>query len=96
MDKNYNVITFISKCIFLGKPRVANFFDMIKIATMFIRKTFRDSKIVERIRNYVLKCNLYLYFLILQKLLIFGEKILMSAELRGVSRVLYAFWIFFK
>ena len=34
-------------------------------------------------RNYVLKWNLYLYFLVLQKLLILGEKFLMSAELKG-------------
>ena len=58
MDKNYDVITFISKYFLLRRPRVANFAD-IKIATMFIKTTFKGSKKVKRIRNYVLKCNLY-------------------------------------
>ena len=39
-------------------PRVANFADIIKTATMFIKTTFKDSEKVKRIRNYVLKCNL--------------------------------------
>ena len=60
------VITFILKYLYfnLGRLRVANFADIIKIATMFIKTTFKDSKKLKRIRNYVLKCNLYLYFLI--------------------------------
>ena len=63
--------------------RVVNFADIIKIATMFIKTTFKDSKKVKRIRNYVLKCNLYLYFFIWQKLLICSEKMLISAELKA-------------
>ena len=47
--------------------------------------TFKESKKVKRIRNYVLTCNLYLHFLIQQNLLIFGEKILMPAELKDTS-----------
>ena len=62
---------------------VAIFADIIKIITRFIKKIFKDSRKVEKIRNYVPKCNLYLYFLISQNLLISGEKILVSAELRG-------------
>ena len=38
MDINYDVITFI-----LRRPRVATFAE-IKIATMFIKKIFKDSK----------------------------------------------------
>ena len=57
MDKSCDVITFILR------SRVANFAD-IKIATIFIRTTFKDSSKVKRNRNYALKCNLYLYFLI--------------------------------
>ena len=49
---------------------------------MFIKTTFKGSRKVKRIRNYVLKFNLYLFFLILQKLLIFGEKALMPAEFK--------------
>ena len=47
------------KNIILRRPRVVSFADIIKIATMFIKKTFKDSNEVKRIRNYVLKCNLY-------------------------------------
>ena len=46
----------------MRRRRVANFVDIIKIATMFIKPTMKDSKKVKRIRNYVLKWNLYLYF----------------------------------
>ena len=66
----------------LRRPRVDNFADIIKIATMFIKTTFKGSKRVKRIRNYALKCNLYLYFLIKQRLLISGEKMLILAELK--------------
>ena len=31
---------------------------------MFIKATFTDSKKVKIVRNYSLKCNLYMYFLI--------------------------------
>ena len=50
----------------LRRPR-ANFADIINIPTTFIKRTFKDSEKVKRIRNYVLKCNLYLYFLIISK-----------------------------
>ena len=49
---------------------------------MFIITIYKDSRKVKINRNYVFKCNLYLYFLIQQNLLIAGEKILMSAELK--------------
>ena len=48
----------------LRRFRVANFADIIKIMNIFIKTVFKDSKKVKRIRNYVPKCNLYLYFLI--------------------------------
>ena len=40
MDKNHDVIIFISK--YLTRPRVASFGNIIKIATMFIKTTFKD------------------------------------------------------
>ena len=43
----------------LRRPRVTNFADIIKIATVFLKTTFRDSQKIKIIRNYVLKCNLY-------------------------------------
>ena len=39
----------------LRRSRVANFAEIIKIATMFIKTTFRDSNKIKIIRNYVLK-----------------------------------------
>ena len=44
-------------------PRVATFADINKVLTMFINTIFKNSKKVKRIRNYVSKCNQYLYFL---------------------------------
>ena len=55
----------------------------MKIVTMFIKAIFEDSKTVKKIGNYLLKCNPFLYFLILQNLLISGEKMVISAERRG-------------
>ena len=48
----------------IRKAAVANLAEIIKIATIFIKTNFKDSEKVKRIRNYVLKWNLYLYFLI--------------------------------
>ena len=67
----------------LRRPGVANFGGIMKIVTVFIKKIFKDSKNVKRSRNYVQRCNLYLYFLIKQNLLISDEKMLISAELKG-------------
>ena len=81
MDRNYWPLfwnTFI-----LGRPGLADFADVIKIATTFIKTTLKDSKKIQRIRHYLFKCNLYLYFFISQELLISCEKMLMSAELKG-------------
>ena len=51
-------VTFI-----LRRPRVANFAYIIKIATIFIRTTFKDSNKFKVNRNYALKYNLYLFLL---------------------------------
>ena len=64
MDSNYDVTTFLSKNFILRRPGVAIFADIIKIVTMFIKTILKDSRKVRRIRNYVSKWNLYLYFLI--------------------------------
>ena len=44
MGRNYDITTFNGKYIFLRKYRVANFADIIKIATMLIKTTFEDLK----------------------------------------------------
>ena len=77
MDRNYDVITFLSIYLYLKRPRGAIFADIIKVITMFNKTVFadiikvitmfnktvlKDSKKVKR--NYALKCNLYVYFLI--------------------------------
>ena len=78
MHRNYGLINFT-----LRRCRVANMVDIIKVVNMFIKVTFQDSKKIKIIRNYVLKRNLYLYFLIEQNLLISIEQMLMLAELKG-------------
>ena len=43
MDANHNFITFILKIyIFLRRPRVPNFDNIIKITTTFIKTTLKD------------------------------------------------------
>ena len=64
MDRSYDAITFISKYLYFKKTVVANFAGIIKIVAMFIKTIFKDSRKIKRIRNYVSKCNLYLYFFI--------------------------------
>ena len=64
MDRNYDVITFFTKNLYFKKAGVTIFADIIKIVTMFIKTILKDSRKVRRIRNYVSKWNLYLYFLI--------------------------------
>ena len=45
---------FFQNTFILRRPGVANFPDIIKVATIFIKTTFKDSNIVQRIRNYML------------------------------------------
>ena len=40
MDINYDVITLFQNTFILSRLRLANFTDIIKIATMFIKKIF--------------------------------------------------------
>ena len=44
MDKNYDIITFISKFLYLQKALSSQFAGIITIATMFIKTIFKDSK----------------------------------------------------
>ena len=64
MGRNYDVIIFFQNIFVLRRAGVAIFADIIKIVTMFIKATLKDSRKVKRIRNDVSKWNLYLYFLI--------------------------------
>ena len=64
MDRNYDTVTFILKYPFFEKAWRGIFNDIIEIVTMFIKTTIKDLGKVKRVRNYVSKSNLYLYFLI--------------------------------
>ena len=61
-SSSWNSQRAVKKILKNRKPRVANFADIIKITTKFIKKTFKESNKVKQIREYVLKCNLYLHF----------------------------------
>ena len=53
MDINHDVITFISKYLYLRRPGVAIFADVSKIIATFIKTIFKDSRKVKILRNYV-------------------------------------------
>ena len=49
--------------VILRRPGIAIFADIIKIVTFFIETILKDSRKVKGIKNFVSKCNLYMYFL---------------------------------
>ena len=53
MDRNYDVITFISKYPYLRRRGVAIFAGIIKIVTLFVKTIIKTPRKVTRIRNYV-------------------------------------------
>ena len=63
MGRNYDVIRLFPKTFILRRSRVIIFADIIKTVTMFIKTIIKDPRKNKRIRNYVSKSNLYLYFL---------------------------------
>ena len=63
--------------LYLRKFRVAILAYIIEIVIIFIKGIFKD-----RIRSYVPKWNLHLYFLFSQYLLTSGGKMLMTAEVK--------------
>ena len=74
--------------LILRKPGVTIFADIIKIVTMFIKTIIKDSRKVKRIRNYVSKFNLYLYFLMEQNLLISDD----VSRTQGMCHAVYIFF----
>ena len=95
MDKDYDVITFTSKCFYLRRPIVANFAGIFKTAIILIKTNINDSLKVIRIRNYGLKCSFYLFHPIWQKLPISGERIITLAQIQGSVTWFIYIWIFF-
>ena len=61
MDITYDVVIFLSNTFDLRKPRVDNF---AMLPCLLKLPLIKDSRKAKRIRKYVLKYNLYLYFLI--------------------------------
>ena len=58
MDRNYDIIT--QNRFMFKKTGVTNFANNIKIAVILIKTLLKDLKKFKRIRNYVLKCTLYI------------------------------------
>ena len=42
MERNYGFITLFQNTFILRRPIVANFSDVIKLATMVIKRTYKD------------------------------------------------------
>ena len=63
MDEKYDVVASILKYPYFKKAGVVIFANIINIVTMFIKTIRKDSRKVERIRNYLSSSNLYVYFL---------------------------------
>ena len=94
MVRRFGVITFIWKYLYFRKPKRANFADIIKITARFSKTTFKESK-TKRLINYVLKCNLYPYFL--TKVASLWWKYTNISRTEGVCHVIYFFfWINFR
>ena len=58
MDRSYDVITLFQNNLILRRPGGANFADIIKIVTMFIKTIIQDSRKVKRIISYASKFNI--------------------------------------
>ena len=95
MDINYDVIAIISKSCYFKKAWGNHFCWHHQNYKFFIKAIFKDSRKVKRIISLVSKYNLHMYFLVYPNLLIFSEKLLMSAGLMG-GVTWYDFWIFFR
>ena len=54
---------FFKNVFALRRPGVTIFGDIIKVVTIFIKTSLKDSRKFRRIRNYISKWNLCLYFL---------------------------------
>ena len=88
LDRDYDVITFISKYLNFKKTYSSQFCCIIKFISMFIKTIFKSSKKLKRVTEYLLKCNLYYVFLVTTKVADFQRK--MSPELkRCVTRFMY-------
>ena len=58
MDRSYDVITFFKNNLILRRRGGANFADIIKIVTMFIKTIIQDLRKVKIIISYASKSNI--------------------------------------
>ena len=85
------------KILCFKKARVVNFADISQFVTMVIRTNCKDWKKVKRVRSYLIKGNLHLYFLIQKKLQLSSENIVMSTKPKVcVTWFIFIFWISFR
>ena len=54
MNRSYDLITFTSKYLYFKKARVSFFADIIKIVTMFIKKTLKLVSVIFKRQIYFL------------------------------------------
>ena len=74
------------------RSKAATFVNIIKIVTVFIKRILIQSKKVKRMKSYVSKCNLYLYFLDIGK---FSDFRLKNADFSRAQRGCHVIQIFF-
>ena len=95
MDRDYDVITFISNFI-LRKSRVANFADIMKIITIFIKTFFKNSKKSKKL-DIMYQNAIYICIFWYSKFCWFQmKKRWCQQNSMGVSRDSYIFWISFR
>ena len=92
MDRICDILKFILKYLCFKKAWNSQFCWHHQNRNL-TEVTFKESSKVEKFRNNVLKCHLYLHFLIQQKLLISVKKCWSQQNSRGVS---HKFWVFFR
>ena len=68
MDRNYEVVIFSSKFLFLRGALVVIFADIIKIVTMFTKTIFQDSRKLKKYEKLCIKMQSISLFLDIAKL----------------------------
>ena len=68
MDRNYEVVIFSSKFLFLRGTLVVIFADIIKIVTMFTKTIFQDSRKLKKYEKLCIKMQSISLFLDIAKL----------------------------
>ena len=86
-------INLYFKKLILRRPRVANFVDIIKIATILINNLWRLKK-VKRIRNYVIQMQSISVFLDMTKVANFWWKNADASRSQDVCHMIYLFGSF--